>query len=84
MRISTLGFIFGFVGTFVATLGLAIRWVEVVAIPFLYPVRFVIQPFSDYFASLPGIFNILLFATLNGIFYAIVFALLAWIFRSLD
>jgi len=80
MRIFILGFLFGFLGTFIATLGLAIRFVEVIAVPFLFPIRAVSQFLPTEF--FPGFLSVVIFALLNGIFYAGIFGVLGTLLRS--
>jgi len=74
------GFLVGFVGVFVATLGLILRFVEIISIPFLWVAKLILSPID--FSSTPGIVSILLLAIVNGIFYGLVFFLITKLFKN--
>lgn len=71
-KAAKIGFWVGFIGTFVSTLGLAIRFIEIISVPFLFISRLILGPFEDTFADLPGIINILVFAGVNGIVWGLI------------
>jgi len=76
------GFWIGFIGTFISTLGLAVRFIELVSGPFLFITRLILRPVADSFADLPGIINILAFAGINGIVWGIIIWALSYIFPN--
>jgi hypothetical protein len=73
------GFGFGSVGLYaVGAFGLAIRWVEVVAGPLLFPGRFAAGVLFPQYASDGAV---LLLICINGLFYAAVFAFVGWVLQ---
>lgn len=76
-----IGFLFGAVGTLIASFGLVSRIIEILAEYFLMPGRFALAPFTETFATVPGAANIAIFTVMNGVIYGVAFAILAGFFR---
>jgi len=77
-----IGALIGFFGTFVATLGLIIRPIEIVADIFLAPGRLILSPLQDTFANTNGFLNILIFAVINAIVFGLIFWLVGKVGKS--
>jgi uncharacterized membrane protein len=74
---TSLGFWIGFLGTFISTLGLIFRPIEIIAEIFLAPGRFILSPLQDTFANMNGFLNILIMALVNGIIFGLIFWLIS-------
>lgn len=83
MKISTIGFSIGFVGTFVVTFAALILPVDIFAKVFLYFPRLILSPLNDAMAGWPGLINMLLGAVVNGLGLMSVFWLAAGIFDKI-
>jgi hypothetical protein len=77
-----IGFVIGFVGSFVSTLGLLFGPVERVGNIFLWPTRTVLNPVNEYFATLPGLINILVFAGVTGVIYGCLLYIVSLPFKG--
>lgn len=77
-----IGFVTGFVGTFVVTFAALIFPIEFFSDIFLYFPRLILSPLNEAMASWPGLVNMLLGAAINGVLFMLIFWLVAGIFLN--
>lgn len=71
MKPVVIGFLFGFVGTLIAPLGLQVRIIEMMSVPFLAPMRLICQPIMPMTHS--GQVTLTLALIFNSALYALLF-----------
>jgi hypothetical protein len=79
-KFAFIGFLVGFLGTFLMAMLPFFLPVDVASNIFLFPARQILAPLNEAMSSWPGLINMLLAAVVNGIVYLFIFYVFEKIF----